>query len=126
MTMAELTRHELIRLGRRRRDASTRFKRCVEILRWMKVRADVKQHRWLIGYEAEQLLADVLSYADELVYLLNTEDSSGYDIERDARELAARLRNRRLALHLENVTGRTAEEAAAFRLKAAELRDGKD
>lgn len=43
-------------------------------------------------------------------------------IEREALELAKVLRNERLARKMDDTTGRTPAEAAAFAAKAAELR----
>jgi hypothetical protein len=77
--------------------------------------------RWLVGYDAEQLLRQLLWRADELVGLLP--DDLLDDVLRDARALTERLRAQRLASKLENVEGRTVEEAAMFTERAAQLRE---
>lgn len=105
---------------RRAHDAATRFSRAVGLLR---AQAELERERWLAGYEAETLLWKVLGDARDLVPVLN-DDSDAAEAERAARALFEALKARRLALRLENVTGRTPEEAEMFRAKAEELRGG--
>lgn len=77
------------------------------------------EQRWLVGYDAERLLATLLLEARTLVPLLNEEQIE--EAERSARTLASELRARRLSGALLQVDGRTPAEARAFRAKAASL-----
>jgi hypothetical protein len=79
-----------------------------------------EERKWAVGFYAEQLLAGVLDDAERLAKMVN-DDSLG-EVAPAAAALAARLRARRLAFKLENVEGRTPEEAQAFRARAEELR----
>jgi hypothetical protein len=108
---------------RRALDAATRFGTAVVLLRHQAEHARNESERWLAGYEAEALLWKVLSDARLLVDVLNDEDSSDDEVQRQARALYEALRARRLARKLEQVEGRTPEEAAAFKEKARELRE---
>jgi hypothetical protein len=84
-------------------------------------RATSPEERWLVGYDAERLLSKLLYEAGLLVPSVNEDQLE--DVTRYARELASALRDRRIAGKLENVEGRTAPEAEAFRARAAKLRE---
>lgn len=109
--------------NRRAQDAATRFARTVGILRYAAENPPNDAERWLAGYAAETLLWKVLTDAISLVHVLN-DDSDAGEIQLHARALHEALRARRLAAKMENVTGRTPEEAEAFLTKARELRGG--
>lgn len=89
--------------------------------------------RQLTAYDAEQFLWTVLSEIEMLVKIVRVdEDDAIYAdwIEEHAQAIADGMRARRaasrrlaLAAKLSNVKGRTPEEAAAFREKAARLLD---
>ena len=107
--------------GRKRAaDAATRIERAVAVLRHEAESATNDSARWLVGYDAATLLWRVLLDLRSLVDLLS--DEVGFDSEPQARALYETLRARRLAAKLEQVEGRTPEEAAAFLAKASELR----
>lgn len=107
---------------RRAHDATTRFNRAVLYLAYEAGEArDGSERRWLVGYEANTMLWKALADARMLAGLLN--DDAGDDAEHAAKVLYETLRARRLAAKLENVEGRTPEEAEAFRAKAREIRD---
>lgn len=103
-------------------DAATRFKRAAILLHYHAENAPNESARWLMGYEAEALLASVLSEAELLVDVLNEEDSAEDEVQRHARALYEMLKARSLARKLELIEGRTPEEAEAFLAKAQELR----
>lgn len=106
---------------RRAKDAATRVDRAATFLRHEASEATPNsERRWLIGYEAENLLWNVLRDAHSLVDLLN--DDQGDGAEAAAKTVYEALRARRLAAKLDDVEGRTPEEAAAFQAKARELR----
>lgn len=106
---------------RRALDSATRFGRAVALLRAQAEHAPNESERWLAGYEADALLWKVLGDARDLIDVLN-DDSDAEEATLQARALYEALRARRLARKLENITGRTPEEAEAFRAKARELR----
>lgn len=119
--MTEMTRVDLERMVRWTTTAKTWFGKAVRKLEREGERArDRQEARWLVGYEAERLLSSALWEATSLVPLLNDEQVE--DVLHRSRELTTLLRNRVLVAKLENVDGRTEEEAAAFRAKAASLR----
>lgn len=122
--MDSTTKGETMSADMRRRalDAATRFRRAVTLLRYNAVNARNESERWLAGYEAETLLSKMLWEARDLVDVLN--DDASDEAERYARAVCEALRARRLVLKLENVSGRTLEEAELFKRKAKELRDG--
>lgn len=106
---------------RRAKDAGTRFNRAVLFLMYEADKGTPRGERpWLIGYHSGLLLEQVMGDAKSLVPLLNKE--SVEDCERVAKTVYEALRARRLASKLEQVEGRTPEEAAAFQEKARRLR----
>lgn len=106
---------------RRAKDAATRVDRAVSFLRYEASEArHGSERRWLIGYEAENLLWNVLRDAHSLVDLLN--DDRGDAAEQAAKSVYEALRARRLAAKLDAAEGRTPEETEAFQAKARELR----
>jgi hypothetical protein len=112
-------------MSRRTQDAATRFVRAANLLRHQAESAPNDDARWLAGAEAGDLLWRVLFEADILVPILNHDETdNGEDLERFAKRLHAALRNHRLAASMDNVTGRTAEEAETFRNRAQQLRNG--
>jgi hypothetical protein len=101
--------------------AGTWVSKAARHLQWDATHSD----SWTNGYATEQLLVVILEEANDLVGLLNDDDFNEYDrdrISRAARDLHVKLRSRALAAKLENVEGRTVEEAVVYRAKAAELR----
>lgn len=114
---------DLVTTLRRAKDATTRFNAAVLFLAH---NADMarpnSERRWVVGYEANTLLCKVLGDAQMLITLLN--DDAGDDAEEAAKTLYGALRARRIAAKLDNVEGRTPEEAEAFLAKAKELRRG--
>lgn len=87
--------------------------------------------RWLLGYEGSRFLFGILNEAVTTMpsVLESAEDEHIAEVLGAARSLVAALEERersgrrsRLATKLEDVAGRTPEEAAAFLAKAAELR----
>lgn len=107
--------------GRRvARTAGSWVKRAIAVLR-VEGEREPAESRWLVGYEAEQLLTVLLWDGESLVALLN--DDADFDrLRRHAREMADSIRRRELVPKLSDVAGRTPEEAAAFERKADELR----
>lgn len=107
---------------RRVKDATTRFNRAVLYLAHEADQGSpASERRWLVGYEANAMLWKTLADARMLVGLLN-DDVDG-EAEYAAKALYDLLKARRVAAKLENVEGRTPEEAEAFLAKARELRD---
>lgn len=111
----------LDRTSRWRSTAVTWVRKTTALLAAQGRAASSTTERWLVGYEASQLLEAVLSEAETLAGLL-VEEHHAEDAERRARDLAALLRRSRLAGKLSNVEGRTPEEASAFLEKAEALR----
>lgn len=111
---------DFAKLSRWRSTAQTWFEKVALRLSAHGEQARTADERWLVGYEATRLLESVLGDAQFLVCLLD--DDQIEDVERKAKSLAALLRARRLAGKLENVEGRTPEEAATFTAAAARLR----
>lgn len=108
--------------NRRSQDAATRFSRATSLLTYAADNSPNDAERWLAGYAAENLLWKVLWDARALIDVLN-DDSDAHEIQLHVRALHEMLRARRLASKLENVEGRTPDEAKAFLAKAQELRD---
>jgi hypothetical protein len=106
---------------RRARDARSRFQRAVYTLQ-----DEAEKGVFGIGWEAEHLLNGVLGEAPLLARLLDEGDELDEwripDLLAQVEELKKALRDRALALKLEQVNGRTPEEAEAFQAKAQELR----
>ena len=106
------------------RTAATWLGKAVAMLRvkFYGERADV---RFLAGYEAQRLLDEILSAAEELVPMLNYRDEDcAYFIEesrKKVRDISQELRNAALYVKLSNTEGRTPEEAKAYREKAGNL-----
>lgn len=106
---------------RRAHDAATRLNHAVLFLMFEARKGSPNsERRWLVGYEAETLLSKALSDAEALVPLLNAD--AGDEAEHTAKRLYDALRARRLAAKLDQVEGRTPEEAEAFKAKARKLR----
>jgi hypothetical protein len=99
--------------------ATTWLEKAVAILRSNAASAS-DEVRWLVGHDAGRLFLAATEQANALAGLLNGEDLER--AEREAQQLARRLRRARVAGHLDNVEGRTLEEATAFAAKAATLR----
>jgi hypothetical protein len=112
-------------VGTRVRDASTRVDGIVYGLRQLVDNEDLTPNqRWLISYEADDLMDKLVSTLRDLVPLLSTdEDEDWREIRADAGKLAQAIRAHYLAAKLEQVGGRTPEEAATFRRKAEQLRE---
>jgi hypothetical protein len=106
-----------------RATAGTWFEKVAVSLRRQYDKTASTSTRHLLAEEAARLLVNVLSHAQRLVAMLQEDTMHTFsDVEREAQALVKVLRNERLAAKMENMTGRTEEEAAAFRAKAAELR----
>lgn len=107
-----------------RATAGTWFEKVAVSLRWQYDKTESTSTRHLLAEEAARLLVHVLSDAQRLVPMLSDEHTmhTFSDVEREAQALVKVLRNERVAAKMEDMTGRTEEEAAAFRAKAAELR----
>lgn len=87
---------------------------------------DVPPQQFLAGYEAGRLAVVLLEQAEALARIANVEDLDGIEKAAQGVVWAAQkggrhANRRRVARLLGNTTGRTPEEAAAFRAKAAEL-----
>jgi hypothetical protein len=110
---------------RRRRSAtsSTWLKKVAALYRQQMSEARTEDERWLLGYDASQVVWLALNEIETLSEIIP--DDLLDPAHEAAARLANRLRARRLAAQLDgNLTGRTPEEAAAFRAKAEELRRG--
>jgi hypothetical protein len=112
---------DLAKVTRWRSTAQTWFAKASHGLVYDEAEARTPEERWVLGYEAHQLLFGVLTDAALLVRLLDEDQVA--DVERWARELANDLRSHRLSMALEQTAGRTPEEAEAFREKALALRE---
>jgi hypothetical protein len=115
-----MLREMLPQIGRWSATSRTWLAKTVALLRAAHEEARADEARWVVGYHAGQLLYAVVSEAESLLPLLNDEDLD--EALRRVGVFADALRDRELALKLENVAGRTPEEAEAFLAKAAELR----
>lgn len=114
-------RERLSAILRRAKDAGTRFQHAVQFLMYeARQGSPHSERRWLVGYHSGLLLEQVMGDAECLIPLVNEEQVE--DCERVARTVYEALRARRLASKLEQVEGRTPEEAAAFQEKARRLR----
>ena len=104
----------------------TWVQKSARILQYYNGKATMSEQRWLIGYEAEQLLWVLLDESEVLVGLLHKDFSNDEyllrDIERKSKLIARLIRDRRLAAMMDDTNGRTVEEAATFTAKAKELR----
>ena len=110
----------LQKILRRCHDAATRVNMATLFLMHEARDRPSREQRWLIGYEADLLLQKILADAESLAGLLN--DDASDEAEYAAKAIYGALKARRLAAALENVVGRTAEEAEAFKAKAKHLR----
>lgn len=115
------------RIRRTRLTAASWFRRSTALLLESERCAANDDTRWLVGYEAAELLEAVLFEAESLVGLIADDDllaRAGERLDKLSAALRARkASHRRLALSekLSRVEGRTPEEAALYRAKAAEL-----
>lgn len=107
------------RSGRWRSLAATWFHKSLHNLRYCAELAATPAQRSVTGWEAERLLDSILGQAELLVPVLNEDDLE--QVEKGAQDLYRAVRDRRRAVLLANVEGRTPEEAAEFSAKAAEL-----
>lgn len=112
---------QVARMTRWRSTSRTWFSKTTRLLVALHDQDDIDV-RWLVGYEAASLLADVLGDAEELVRVLG--DDHLPEVARLALALSDRLRAERLALMLDRTDGRTDAEKEAFRAKASALRAG--
>ena len=109
------------------RDAETRLMRVTYRLR-AQTEHENENVRFMAQYDAMRLLPDVLEHAAMLASLLDDEVVDEYDRSRLLESCAEitgainAIRKLALASKLEQVEGRTPEEAKAFKRKAAELR----
>jgi hypothetical protein len=104
--------------GRWRRTATTYFQKAAATIKWLCDHSN-ENVRAVGQWEAAELLQRMLSEAQLLTPYLGDEAE---ETEQAAKDLVARIRAHRLAGKLEQTDGRTPEEAAAFRERAAELR----
>lgn len=114
--------------SQRVRDVISRLRGTCDLLRWDAEHPTHKEHAWLISYDAEQLLWHALMDMESIIDLMveDDEDEDNYypeEIEKFARRITDKLRARRIARKLENVEGRTPEEAQAFLDAAARMRE---
>lgn len=134
--MGALTQADLDRLQRRCRDAVTRSRRAAGSLESFYEDSTGDAARFLIGYEAERLLTELLDNAETLAGMLYVRTEE-YDTEADFPGILSRLeavklavekrygnaRRRRIVEKLRNVRGRTPGEAALYLEAAARLSD---
>lgn len=110
---------DLDRMGRWTRTTRTWVqKSCSLLLRADQTAKSPDQHA-VVAYEAHELLWSILFNVDVLTPLISDDEIE--DCEELAKALFHGLRDRRRAIALANTTGRTPEEAAAFRAKAETL-----
>lgn len=114
-----VTRGDLGRMDRTRRTAATWVRKAAASITWCAERATNAEQRWLIGYEAEQLLCTALDEFEALVSLLDADQVA--EVEERLKRFDAKLGRQRRLFKLQNVEGRSPEEAALFRAKAVEL-----
>lgn len=108
---------DLDRVIRYARDSRTRCRRAAN--RLASFHRGNEKARWLIGYDAGTLMAELQDAALTLAPLLNEDDLDAR--HHRAKELAIVLRKRSLAAKMADTTGRTLEEAAAFNRKREEM-----
>jgi hypothetical protein len=76
-------------------------------------------------YEAEYLISTVISDLESLVQLMDLEQlTDEYGAVRNVESLMVAMKKRRQLLKLQNVDGRTPEEAASYLAKAEEMAGG--
>jgi hypothetical protein len=121
---------DLSKLATRRRDAASRAYSAASRLRYFYDEDDRAPARFLVGYEAEQLLTAILAVPSA------SEDFDGPDLDRLA-ELVASVgsaierrrdsaKRARLIAKLADTRGRTVEEAAAYEAKAVAMLEAGD
>jgi hypothetical protein len=131
---------DLSKLATRRRDAASRAYSAASRLRYFYDEDDRAPARFLVGYEAEQLLTAFLDASESLAGILAvpsaSEDFDGPDLDRLA-ELVASVgsaierrrdsaKRARLIAKLADTRGRTVEEAAAYEAKAVAMLEAGD
>lgn len=102
------------------RTAATRIRSAAVRIEHAAASDTAAEGRWLAGYEAAELFRAALDAAERLALVVNDDDVD--EVLERTLSVAKYLRGRRLASKLDQVDGRTPEEAAAFRRKAEELR----
>lgn len=129
---------DLSKLATRRRDAASRAYFAASRLRYFYDEDDRAAARFLVGYEAEQLLTAFLDASESLAGILAVpnEEFDGPDLDRLA-ELVASVgsaierrrdsaKRARLIAKLADTRGRTVEEAAAYEAKAVAMLEAGD
>lgn len=111
---------DLDRARRWRTTSATWFRKTAHLLHGLAQADESEAARWLLGYEAVQVLESVLDDALLLVPLVVTQEME--EVGRRAADLARQIRRARVAGLLENTEGRTPEEVETFRQAAADLR----
>lgn len=121
ITSSEATQYFKVRTWRA--TASTWFTKVSHTLRALHDATASQSTKHLLGDEAGRVVVNVLRDSLRLVPLLRDDTIYDFDwVERELEALTLALRNERKARKLENVEGRTPEEARAFLDKAANLR----
>lgn len=115
-----MTSQELDKIQRWCKTTRTWVKKSAALLHYLGAEAKTDAERFLLSYEAERLLVEILSEAELAATQIAPERAE--ECERAAKALAALLRRRRLSHALEQGNGRTDEERALFEAKAALLR----
>lgn len=115
-----MNQNDLARITRWAATTRTWCRKSAALLYAAGTEATNESQRFVVSYEAENLLASILSDAELIAAVIDPERVD--DCERRAKELLRLLRTRRLSAALERGEGRTPEERALFEAKARELR----